>query len=226
MADIRVIAGGRTGCSPSTTMRIYRAIALPKFEYGAAIWAPELPKNQWDTIEQTQLRFARRIIGCGRDAANAFVTGELGLRSVRGHCDEIALRWFGELYHTPKNRLVSRIFRSRWDDAQHFIHRYKTCTNPDPTYDDAAIDAFSAAHPQCPKRAIPIGKYAWAKHMRALFDRYGLTPYWTGSKPIPLVTTWKTVVREAITKIEHAEWRSAVSKLSTLFDALLVKCER
>jgi len=217
MADIRAICGGSTGCGPNTTAHIYRTVALPKFEYGAAVWAPWLTKAQWDVIEHSQMRFARRILGCGSDAANAFVTGELGLRSIRGHCEELALRWFGELTHIPHGRLIGRIFRARIDDARHFSHRHRL-RKSDPGCDAAAIATFNANHSQCAARALYVGKYSWGMSMQKVFAKYGLIAYWDGTKSIPSKGEWCTIAHNAVTKHDVMQWRGEIAKLSTLRD--------
>jgi hypothetical protein len=111
---IHSVGGGKRGVSPSVHIKLWKACALPCLEYACAIWGPELMVAQRKHLDTHQTKFLRRVLHCGVDTANAFITGESGLRAISNHCDELALRYFGRLCTLDTNtRMLGRVFQAR-----------------------------------------------------------------------------------------------------------------
>ena len=83
--------------SPNLQSRLWLSLSFPQVEYAAPLWSPEISQAQADKLELLQCMLARRTLGVSDSTPQAFVRGELGLRTLQSHRDELVLRFFGRL---------------------------------------------------------------------------------------------------------------------------------
>jgi len=100
------------GVTPNVQAMLFKSLVLPRLEYAAPLWSQEISQALVHALESVQIGFARRSLGCGHAASNVFVRGELGLRTVMSHLDELTLRHFDRLCSTP-NPILRDVFRER-----------------------------------------------------------------------------------------------------------------
>jgi hypothetical protein len=89
-----------------------------------------------------QCTLARRALGLPDGSPQCFVRGELGLRSLQSHRNELVLRFFGRLCCTPERRLLSHVFRYRLTQARDGGARQSWCHAVRPLMEQYGLDSY------------------------------------------------------------------------------------
>jgi len=106
--------GGANGVRPRTMCHQWSLLCRPLLEYGCELWQGEVSKA-WETkIEGVQNRFGRAILGLKANPAAVAVRADLGLASLRTRRVQLKLGYWGKLVNADPDRLLTRVFRSRW----------------------------------------------------------------------------------------------------------------
>ena len=134
--------GDKHGLSPLLQSRLWLSLCAPILEYAAPIWSPQLSKTQARRLEVLQCNLARRALGLPDGSPQCFVRGELGLRSLQSHRDELVLRFFGRLCCTPEHRLLSHVFRHRLTQAREGHAKHGWCTAIKPLMEQYGLDSY------------------------------------------------------------------------------------
>jgi hypothetical protein len=119
---------GKHAAAPAVLFSLWRSLVRPLLEIGSELWSPEIGKVDKDKIEKLQYKFARRATSLPDSTPLPFLRGEMGLPSLGGHHDELAVRFFGRLTCAPQHRLLSHVFRTRLLQAHEGKAERSWCT--------------------------------------------------------------------------------------------------
>jgi hypothetical protein len=134
--------GDKHGLTPLLQSHLWLSLCCPILEYAAPIWSPQLSKTQARRLEVLQCTIARRALGLPDGSPQCFVRGELGLRSLQSHRNELVLRFFGRLCCTPEQRLLGHVFRHRLTQARDGGARQSWCTAVKPLMEQYGLDSY------------------------------------------------------------------------------------
>ena len=134
--------GGASGLRPRTMVHLFKSLCRPLLEYGCELWEGEASAT-WDAeLETLQYRFGCSVLGTKAHPASVAVLAELGLSSLKSRRQSNKLVYWQKLCEADPDRLLSRIFRSRYRDVQRGGGRFSCLNSFKSTFGTVGLAAY------------------------------------------------------------------------------------
>ena len=101
------------GLPPRCAATMWKALVRPLLEYGAPIWAGEVPQHMVQEAERIQTGFTRSALGLPPGAPSVFVRAELGMDRMQARWDKLRLTYYRSVCRTRPDRILARLARSQ-----------------------------------------------------------------------------------------------------------------